>query len=773
MVNATSSIANNAAISLFGLNDAVRQVTLSTQRLATGDRLTRAGDDVGALTQSMKMQTEITALRQALENATQADSFLQTAYNGLSNINDILTDMKALAVQSSSGSLTAADRANLELEFQELSDEIDSIANNTEFNDIALLDGTISEENRVTTPNSAATQAEASLSFSVNIGAGETIVLNGVTFTEGTEFSAGGGINASLLNLASAINSSTDTDVNNITASVSGSTLTLKDRAGGELGFANIVDEGTSTASFTTTGGTTADANKYSLDNGANDGLTINSVYGSGTIGDALVNTFAQTAASITLDNYTGTNIVAADTFSIDDGDGGTLAFTFRTSPATSTEVQLGSDSTESLENLVETINEYTGAEEFVIDQLDFIVTGTEMTIRSKRPGNPEDVNGNALDFLESMGGTLLSSATLNNGVNTGVNASGVTNADFIGTVSGFSATYNSADDITVDITVGDYTYRAEINDTTPAANTFSRFTSTTDGGGYFDVEIASGGLAVANQTDANTFASRLDAALGGLTFTQNRYATSYTGTGDLAGSTFEFRLDDFANVDVESISVTEAPTASGDAIVEFTVNGETFRSNSDPGTTISEYEVIELASTSTSNVLTLRMGDQSVDLSTASGAADFEEDLAESFGRGEGTGTVSFQIGAQSTNTLEMNIGSATTDKLFSGQSINVLTQSAAGTAETVIDEALTEVGELMATVGSYQARLDFTSNDLSNQILYKDEARGALADTDVAEESTSLALATVQSQTAIAVLAQTNSFANNLLMLVNPSTA
>ncbi len=773
MVSSVGGASATAQSAIIGLNNALDKVSISTARLSSGNRLIRAGDDVAALTQAVKLQSNITSLRQALQNTTQADSFLQVAYGGLSTINDILNDMQTLAVQSSSGSVTDAERAFLQVEFDELSAEIDSIASNTAFNDIKLLDGSLSEENLLTTPSTAATAASASLAFGANIGAGQTVNINGVTFQEGVDFAAGGSINASLNNLATAINNSTNLAVNNIFASANLGTLTLTDRGGGVQGFMNLVNEGASTAAFTTSGVTTAQANVYAFGSGANDGLTKDSVvHVNGAVGDPLVNGLSQTKAEVTMSFSGQPN--SGNIFSIDNSNGGLIAFRFRNVIAVpNTDIQIGATVEETIQNTIETIANYTGNNRYGLDQLDFIRDGSNLIIRSKTPGNPVDLNDVALNITEASTNVALSGTVLNNGTNAGVNTSGLTNKDFIGTISGFSATFNAANDITAQVTVGDFTYQAEINNTAPGGNTFTRFRSTTTGGGYFDVELASaGGLAVANQADADIYAARLNTAFSTLSFSQNRFASSFTGVNNLIGATAEFQLGDFSSVDIDRIDVTAPPTTSTSAIIEVEVDGEVFRTNTNLGNSISEFETIELNSLTTSNKITLRMGDYQVDLSTQSAADAFETNLETSFGLGTGSGAVSFQFGATPENKLDVSIGAATTQKLFSGQTPSVLSQTAATDAQPILDAAIDEVAGLMAEVGALQQRTSYAANGLNNEILYKDQARAALADTDIAFEATQLALATVQAQSAIAVLAQTHALASEMVSLLKTGT-
>lgn len=767
MSSVSSELYSSSLYSLYGLNRSMNQIATATERLASGSRLNRASDDIAALSISTRLQTSVTTLRQALSNSTQADSMLQVAYGGLSTISDVLTTMLATATQGTSGSLSAADRSALQVQINSLTDEIDSIASSTQFNGIKLLDGSVSEENMLSSYNSAATQATASLNFTLNPAAGQTVVINGVTLTANTSFAIGGSTAATVANIATAINNSTNAALSGISANAVGTGLTLTAKAGGVLGNRYLVNQGTSTTSFIASGGTTSVANLFQFVSGAQNGLTDNSVIGAGTIGDSVVDTFQQTKGELRL--VAATNYADGQTFSIDNGNGGLLAFTFRNAPATQTEVLIGADTQSTVQNLIETINEYVGNEQFVINQLDFIRDGTDLVVRAKNIGNPTDLVFANLNFAEGAAGATLTGTLMNSGVSSGINTSGVTNEDFIGTVGGFTATYNSADNVTASVTVGNYTYQATITDTTPAANTTVRFSSTTSGGGYFDIELAAaGGTAVGNQAAADTYAARLNAAFAPITFSQNRIATSFTGAGNLAGSSFEFQLGDFSNVTIDKIDVLGPASPGASATVEFTVNGELFRSSSNLGTSIGTRETIEFQSTTSNNKITLRQGSQDIDLSTDNAAATFESLLETSFGLGTGSGSISFQLGETVEGALEVSIGSAASDKLFAGQTLDMSSTVTAGTAETLIQSAIDTITYMMADVGSYQARTQYAADNISMQITEKESARASLADTDYPTEATNLAIATVRAKSAISVMAQTQSMYNYMLNLL-----
>jgi flagellin len=112
------------------------------EKLSSGMRINRAGDDAAGLAISEKMRGQIRGLRQASRNAQDGISLIQTAEGALNESHAILQRMRELAVQSANDTNTDADRAELQKEVEALVEELDRIGNNTEFNTQKLLDGT-------------------------------------------------------------------------------------------------------------------------------------------------------------------------------------------------------------------------------------------------------------------------------------------------------------------------------------------------------------------------------------------------------------------------------------------------------------------------------------------------------------------------------------------------------------------------------------------------------------------------------------------------------
>ena len=117
----------------------------SLEKLSSGYRINRAGDDAAGLAISEKMRGQIRGLEMASKNAQDGISLIQTAEGALNETHAILQRMRELAVQSATDTNTDDDRKELQKEVEQLLSEIDRIANNTEFNTKKLLDGSFKD----------------------------------------------------------------------------------------------------------------------------------------------------------------------------------------------------------------------------------------------------------------------------------------------------------------------------------------------------------------------------------------------------------------------------------------------------------------------------------------------------------------------------------------------------------------------------------------------------------------------------------------------------
>lgn len=117
------------------------------EKLSSGYRINRAADDAAGLSISEKMRAQISSLTQANRNSQDGVSLVQTADGAMNEVSDMLVRMKELATQANNGTYNASDRAAMNNEFTALESGIDSIAKNTTFNGINLLNTSSSAVN--------------------------------------------------------------------------------------------------------------------------------------------------------------------------------------------------------------------------------------------------------------------------------------------------------------------------------------------------------------------------------------------------------------------------------------------------------------------------------------------------------------------------------------------------------------------------------------------------------------------------------------------------
>jgi flagellin len=215
-----------------------RQLTMNTtagskslEKLSSGYRINRAGDDAAGLSISEKMRGQIRGLEQASRNAQDGISLIQTAEGALNETHAILQRMRELAVQASTDTNTLDDRKEIQKEINQLLEEIDRIADNTEFNTKKLINGDL-----------AAKKAEAPASGDPSTPAStyEAAVVTGDVI-ESFDFSGAGAVSFSINgttidfdsaldgidDVVSAINDALSEDDVPITAEASGNALVL------------------------------------------------------------------------------------------------------------------------------------------------------------------------------------------------------------------------------------------------------------------------------------------------------------------------------------------------------------------------------------------------------------------------------------------------------------------------------------------------------------------------------------------------------------------
>ena len=155
-MNAYRNYANNTS-----------SLSKNLEKLSSGYKINRAGDDAAGLAISEKMRAQITGLDKAQDNAKDGISLVQTAEGALTEVHDMLNRMYELAEQSANGTFEdGTDRKQLQKEVNQLKSEIDRIADSANFNGIKLLDGSMSA-NATTKINNAGTGTTAAVDVNI------------------------------------------------------------------------------------------------------------------------------------------------------------------------------------------------------------------------------------------------------------------------------------------------------------------------------------------------------------------------------------------------------------------------------------------------------------------------------------------------------------------------------------------------------------------------------------------------------------------------------
>jgi flagellin len=265
------------------------QTSKSLEKLSSGLRINRAGDDAAGLAISEKMRGQIRGLEQASRNAQDGISLIQTAEGALNETHSILQRMRELAVQSSNDTATGDDRKEIQKELNQLVDEIDRISTDTEFNTQKLLNGTFSNKqiqigsnenqqmtigisamgsaNMGTAGSTAVTRATTTLDFSVNQA---TLTVGSTSFEVNSNYT---GDTARLAaDLTAAFQNS-----EGITVTASGTSLVFSGNASFTVAAVDSGGTGGATAiggASTASSGTTTGATIFSLKDGALGGTT-------------------------------------------------------------------------------------------------------------------------------------------------------------------------------------------------------------------------------------------------------------------------------------------------------------------------------------------------------------------------------------------------------------------------------------------------------------------------------------------------------------------
>ena len=310
------------------------------EKLSSGYKINRAGDDAAGLAISEKMRAQITGLNKAQDNAKDGISLVQTAEGALTEVHDMLNRMVELATQSANGTYEdGVDRANLQAEMDQLKDEIDRIADSANFNGIKLLDGSLDEAKvdltsvNLGSATSATTVAATKGQTTSTIGAGSGNAQKlTVEYTDASgklqkvtvDYTADATAATNATNIATALSQNSDLSAL-FDISASSTTLTFEAKEAG-----SNAPKVTSLSTDDTTGGGTSSVGAPAFTDGAD--------------------SYIQAAAGITTGG-TGHDLAVGDTFTLN-GTTYELVADAKTDPKNATAILVGASDADTIANI-------------------------------------------------------------------------------------------------------------------------------------------------------------------------------------------------------------------------------------------------------------------------------------------------------------------------------------------------------------------------------------------------------------------------------------
>lgn len=768
----------------------------ATERLSSGQRINSAKDDAAGLAISTRMTSQIKGLDQAVRNANDGVSLIQTAEGALQESTNILQRMRELAVQSSNGIYSDGDRKTLNAEVKQLTSELDRISQTTSFNGKNLLDGTLGKVDLQVGASSNQT-----ISFSIgainskNLGLGSTsgdvssdrlvsalTIANGALKINGVGLSAftGAANNTNLDTLITDIN----TKVADVTASgfnvVTGTAV-----ATGVTGSAGANDLVISL--YDVKGGAKTD---YSISNTTDVASFIKQI-NEKTNGAVVAS--VDTSGHLVLSNTTGGAIETAEAGTAAGASGitdavyqGELSLKSKTNSAIT--IEKGSVGTDTTLNDIG-LRTSTGAGKLL---------GSAVLVADQDDGlrvNGLKINGTAVPATVHAAGTssLQESANSINSVTatTGVTAKITSSTSFAADVSKTFAEKAMTGVPDFALLAVAATAHMQINgiDVTLTSTTMTGLTSAINGAtantgvsAYGDKNgflhlVSSAPITLAAATANNASAISIGAG-GAFATTAPAAASALVGVGVLGGSIVlnGTEIDDLNLTSLDTVVTgLNAATATTGVTASIDTNGQlNLASNAAITVGVGDFNGLKtlaalgvapttgFATTASKGTLAAAaVGGISPSLTLGA-----RLDLTSAAGRAlsiDATAAAQTATGLRNQNTDQ---SSTVTGSAISG--LSVATKAGAQAAITSIDQALDTISNTRSELGSVNNRLDFTVANLTSISEKTTAARSRIVDADFAAETANLSRSTVLQQAAQAMLAQSNSRPQQVLSLL-----
>ena len=805
----TNTAAINAQYNLSKVQSAMDD---AMSALSSGKRINSAADDAAGIAISSRMEAQVRGLNQAMRNAADGQSLIDTAEGAMDEISNMLQRMRELAIQSANDTNSDSDRDALNLEIDALIAEIDRVVGTTAWNGKNILDGSaelsfqigaqagqdidvaisslgsnalgsltgapaananLTSTNQGTaagvTEVRIAFNADDTYSFDLDVGT-DTVTVSG-DVSNSSAFDVAGAINTALVNA----------DLDEYTsATFSGGVVTIKDTSGAALGVDNFSATGSGIATYSTINGGAGSDEVVTLG-----GATSN-------VGTTFTTTAANTSYVAASDATSGTAAVYTELLdtsangNFDDVTAWTAADFNGGGTASHLEVDFGdfsvtvaiADATD-VGSLAQAINAEQSA--FTFSALIEDAGGGVLNYSLKATANSVGVVSNApeIKVIADDGTTITDDDAFSGGTTLTETTAGVDATDAVEEAGGTKLflELNGNDDYSFtlaesQLTGGTINLSFSYDGTSSSRDSIAQALETrlnAGGTSAFTVENTNGRLVITNQdNNALSLTAFASEGTGTILASTNAEDASTQGISQL--------LDDNVN------AIAAATTSAGAAVateVDLTFTADdTYAFKISDGIRTAVVDATAVATDDAADLMAaIEYGleqagmDASITVAEATGTITLTQaagrEISISNFNSDGVGSMLVDAGTGTDGGASyLNDGLGANASTISG--IDITTSSMAQDAIEIIDRALQDVATERASLGAVSNRLGHTISNLGNIVVNTEASQSRIEDADFASETSALTKAQILSQAATAMLAQANASKQSVLSLL-----
>ncbi len=697
----------NALVSQESSRASNLKLSQSMERLSTGKRINSAKDDAAGLAISNRMTSQVRGIQMAVKNSNDAISMTQTAEGAYGQVGNILQRMRELAVQASTGTMSASDRSSLQLEVDQLKEEINHIAKTTNFNNINLLDGSAKKVVIQTGANQA---DKIEMGFdSVKTNHLGSDIQPSITSLSGTSSQMGALAQSDLI-------------INGVSV---GPTSTEDDAYSTSSPSFSAISKVAAINKVSAQSGVVAKANATNVS-----GSVMTGASSSGTI---IINGYSTAEINTSVDTSLSRKLVTDAINAISKATGVTATDTGSDSNGIVLTAADGRNISIDLGDL-STATTGLAAEDTYIGSFDlYSVNGGPITIESKEGNLSSEVGKAGLRIGTYEAGKATTMTRVRDSVD---NTDSLTDSATAGVLNGDTLVINGIAIGAAVATDDTASYLSSDSDDTGSQRSASAIAIAAA------INKQSARTGVTAEAQANVLRGESWSA-GGVT----------TATVVLNGVTITTDTRDLQNV-IDSFNEKSGQTGVtasrfGDALELRAADGRNITISSTNGSAANlGLDGIDIGSDGNGSATTF--------YSTVKLSSDVAFTVEAGYEGTENFERLGFRRGT---------FGGAAGDKIAD---VNISTQQGASDALRSIDAAIEQVSKAQAKSGALNNRLDVIVNNLSEGLQNMSASRSRILDTDYATETTELAKQQIIQQAATAMLAQANQGAQGVLALL-----